>query len=120
MVVGSVIAYAADILIIQDVEVSPGQSVDLCIELDNETANLMGWQCDIILPEGLTLALKSNGKPAATLGDRFSETGHTISSNRLSNGAYRFIATSMDGDAIPGTEGTLFTVTLQADALLSI
>ena len=115
MVVGSVIAHAADILRIQDVEVSPGQSVALGIELDNETANLMGWQCDIILPEGLSLALKSNGKPAATLGSRFSETGHTISSNRLSNGAYRFIATSMDGESIPGSEGMLFTVTLQAD-----
>lgn len=103
---------------LQDVEVMPGKSVELSIELENETTNLMGWQCDIVLPERLTLALKANGKPAATLGERFATTEHSISSSRLASGAYRFIATSMDGEAIPGTTGTLFTVTLQADAEL--
>ena len=112
-------AYAANILKVQDVELVPGESVALSIELDNETTNLMGWQCDIVLPEGLSLALKNNGKPIAVLGERFATTEHSISSSRLANGAYRFIATSMDGDAIPGTRGTLFSVTLQADASLA-
>ena len=113
------IARAADVLSVQDVEVKPGESVTLAVSLDNTTANLMGWQCDIVLPEGLSLELKANGKPAATLGERFSATEHTISSNVLASGGYRFIATSMDGEAIPGTEGTLFTVTLKADASLT-
>ena len=110
------IAQAANTLKVRNVELAPGGSVTLNVELDNETTNLMGWQCDIVLPEGLSLELKSNGKPAATLGGRFSTTGHTISSSRLANGAYRFIATSMDGEAIPETTGTLFSVTLKADA----
>ena len=109
------IAQAANTLKVRNVELAPGGSVTLNVELDNETTNLMGWQCDIVLPEGLSLELKSNGKPAATLGGRFSTTGHTISSSRLANGAYRFIATSMDGEAIPETTGTLFSVTLKAD-----
>ena len=113
------IAHAANTLKVQGVEVAPGESVTLSIELDNEATNLMGWQCDILLPEGLSLALKANGKPAAMLGYRFSTTEHTISSSRLANGAYRFIATSMDGEAIPENSGTLFTVTLQADASLA-
>lgn len=108
-----------DVLAVQDLKVTPGESVTLNIELENETTNLMGWQCDIVLPEGLSLELKANGKPAATLGERFSTTGHTVSSSRLANGAYRFIATSMDGEAIPGYNGTLFSVTLKADASLS-
>ncbi|MBQ7684758.1 MAG: hypothetical protein IJT48_09745 [Bacteroidaceae bacterium] len=111
-------AQAANTLKVQNVKLAPGESVTLNIELTNETTNLMGWQCDIVLPEGLSLALKPNGKPAATLGERFSPTEHSISSSRLANGAYRFIATSMDGEAIPGSSGTLFTVTLQADATL--
>jgi hypothetical protein len=113
------IAQAANTLKVQGVEVAPGESVTLSIELDNEATNLMGWQCDIVLPEGLSLALKANGKPAAMLGYRFSTTEHSISSSRLANGAYRFITTSMDGEAIPETTGTLFTVTLQADASLA-
>ena len=112
------ISHAANTLKVQDVEMTPGESISLNIELNNTTMNLMGWQCDIVLPNGLSLALKSNGKPIATLGSRFYTTEHTISSNVLSNGSYRFIATSMDGEAIPGTSGGLFSVTLQADASL--
>ena len=113
------ITQAADILKVQDVEVAAGESVTLNIELTNTTTNLMGWQCDISLPEGLTLELKANGKPKGTLGERFATTEHTISSTVLANGSYRFIATSMDGETIPGTSGTLFTVTLKADASLA-
>ena len=113
------ITHAADILKVQDVEIAAGESVSLNIELTNTTTNLMGWQCDISLPEGLSLALKNNGRPAAMLGERFSMTEHTISSNHLANGDYRFIATSLDGDAISGISGTLFTVTLQADASIT-
>lgn len=107
---------ANDVLKVQDVSLAPGESLELNVELDNKTTNLMGWQCDIVLPAGLSLALKANGKPAATLGSRFSTTEHSISSSRLANGAYRFIATSIDGEAIPGNSGPLFKVTLQADA----
>jgi len=109
-------AHATDALRVANVGIAPGESATLSIEMNNETTNLMGWQCDIVLPENLSLALKANGKPAATLGDRFMATVHSISSSRLANGAYRFIATSLDGEAIPGNSGILFTVTLQADA----
>lgn len=112
------IIHATDILIVQDVEMAAGESVTLNIELNNTMTNLMGWQCDLSLPEGLTLELKANGKPKATLGERFSTTEHSISSNILANGDYRFVATSMDGDVISGTKGTLFSVTLIADASL--
>jgi hypothetical protein len=104
---------------LSDISLMPGESAPLSIDLENEATNLMGWQCDIVLPEGLTLALKNNGKPITVLGERFATTEHSISSSRLANGAYRFIATSIDGEAIPGTSGTLFTVTLQADASLA-
>ena len=109
----------SDQLIVSDIDVTVGESVTLNIELTNTTTNLMGWQCDISLPEGLTLEVNDKGKPKATLGERFKETGHSVSSSKLANGAYRFIATSMDGEAIPGTAGTLFTVTLKADASLA-
>ena len=79
----------------------------------------MGCQCDISLPEGLTLELKTNGKPKGTLGERFKDTDHSISSSKLANGDYRFIVTSMDGDVIPGTSGTLFSVTIISDASLA-
>ena len=113
------ISHAADVLTVKNVKVNPGESVTIEIELSNTSDNLMGWQCDISLPEGLTLELKANGKPKATLGERFSTTNHSISSSCRANNTYRFIATSTVGEAIPGTSGTLFTVTLKADAALT-
>jgi len=114
------IAQAAnDKLVVQDVSMEAGSSVTLDVALENETTNLMGFQCDIVLPEGLTLKLKGNGKPAAKLSSRFEETEHSISTSVTSSGAYRFTVTSIDAEAIPDTSGTLFTVTLQADASLA-
>lgn len=114
------ISHAADILTVKNVELAPGESVTLDIELSNSSTNLMGWQCDISLPEGLTLELKADGKPKATLGERFSTTNHSISSSCRANNTYRFIATTFEGDAIPGTSGTLFSVTVKADASLAV
>ena len=119
MLVWTGIAHAADMLTVQDVQVAPNKSVTLAVCLDNETTNLMGWQCDIVLPEGLTLVLKENGKPNATLGNRFATTEHKISSSVLANNTYRFIGMSMEGEAIPDNSGTLFMVTLMADASLA-
>ena len=119
LVLAGIAQAANDKLTVQDVSMESGSSVSLDVVLENETTNLMGFQCDIVLPEGLSLKLKSNGKPAATLGSRFEDTGHTISSSVTSSGAYRFIATSLEGETIHETSGTLFTVTLQADASLA-
>lgn len=118
MLASASIAQTTNNLKVASVQVAPGQSVTLNVELENEATNLMGWQFDITLPEGLTLALKNNGRPIATLGNRFATTEHSISSSVLANGTYRFIATSLDGDAIPGTSGTLFSITLMANASL--
>ena len=106
---------AADVVTVKAVTVEPGGTATVAIDLDNETTNLMGWQCDISLPEGMALKLKKNGKPDAKLSDRFSDTGHSISTNVVAGG-YRFLATSLDAEAIPETSGTLFTVTLTCDA----
>ena len=118
VLVFSSITHASDVLRVLDLQITSGESVTLNIELNNTTTNLMGFQCDISLPEGLSLELKANGRPAATLGERFATTEHSIASSCFANGDYRFIATSMDGEAIPGTTGTLFSVILKADASL--
>ena len=115
-------AFAAnDAMSVANIEVPQGGSVELTIALNNETANLSGWQCDLgFSSDGLSLTLNAGGKPEATLSERFNTTGHSISSRMLSNGSYRFVVTSNDGEAIPGSSGVLFSVTLEADASLEV
>lgn len=108
-------AHAGDTLKVEDATLTPGDSVTLAIGLESEATDLMGWQCDIVLPEGLALAVAEDGSPSATLGGRFAPTAHAIFTGRTEDGAYRFVAMSMEAEAIPADSSPLFTVTLQAE-----
>lgn len=114
-------AFAAnDVVTVANIEVPQGESVELAIVLNNTTSNLSGWQCDLkFSDENLTLALNANGKPECTLGSRFGTTSHSLSGIKLTS-AYRFVGESMEAEAIPETNGTLFSVTLEADASLEV
>ena len=114
-------AFAANnAMSVANIEVPQGGSVELAIALNNETANLSGWQCDLgFSSDGLTLTLNAGGTPEVTLSERVNTT-HSIKSRILSNGNYRFVVTPGEGEAIPGSSGALFSVTLKADASLEV
>lgn len=95
--------------------VIPGAKVTLPIELTNEDEVKL-CQFDLSLPAGVTVATKSNGKLDAKLTER-AET-HSISSQQLSNGNYRFIISSMDNDSFTGNSGTLVEITLDIPATM--
>jgi hypothetical protein len=90
-------------------EALTGTKVVLPIELTNED-DVKLCQFDLQLPAGVTVATKSNGKLDAKLMER-AET-HSISSQQLSNGNYRFIISSMDNDSFTCNSGTLIEITL--------
>ena len=92
-----------------------GTKVVLPIELTNE-GEVKLCQFDLQLPEGVTVATKSNGKLDAKLTER--AESHSISSQKLSNGNYRFIVSSMDNDSFTGNEGTLMEIMLDVSATM--
>jgi hypothetical protein len=96
-------------------QVSCGTNVTLPIKLNNEL-EVRHCQFDLQLPAGITVATKSNGKLDAKLTER-AET-HSISSQQLSNGNYRFIISSMDNDSFTGNSGTLVEITLDIPATM--
>jgi hypothetical protein len=98
-----------------DLQTSAGSKVVLPINLNNENEVKL-CQFDLQLPAGVTVATKSNGKLDAKLTER-AET-HTISSQQLSNGNYRFIISSMDNDSFTGNSGTLVEITLDIPATM--
>ena len=67
-------------------------------------------QFDLRLPDGVTVATKSNGKLDAKLTER--AESRSVSATRLGNGDYRFVVSSMDNDSFMGNEGTLMEVSL--------
>ena len=98
-----------------ETEALVGTKIVLPIDLTNE-GEVKLCQFDLQLPAGVTVATKSNGKLDATLTTR--AESHSISSQQLSNGNYRFIVSSMDNDSFTGNNGTLMEITLDISATI--
>ena len=81
--------------------------VPMVVELINEAA-ISALQCDIYLPEGLSVATVENGLDVA-MGNRGSQD-HTIDARTLDNGAIRVLVMSGTAAPLTGNAGALFTI----------
>jgi hypothetical protein len=96
-----------------DISACPGGlGSTMNIEMRN-TEDIIGFQFDLQLPEGVSLTKGSNGKYIANLTSR--KVDHTLSVNKVGENTYRFISVSMNNEPFEGTEGTLLNMTLKVD-----
>ena len=110
----SIVFAAKDYLAVNDLAVEAGDNVVLPIELVNPD-EVSAVQVQIVLPEGVTVALDDDGKPmvehdASRLVDQTLDA--TIDGQTLT------ITTQAGGHSYVGTAGTLLNVTLAVDANL--
>lgn len=87
---------------------SGGRGVLNVLLTDEET--IMGFQFDLQLPDGITVA-ESDGKLKAALTGNAVNT-HSISSTKVSNGLYRFVVTPQGSRAISNANGDGMTVAI--------
>lgn len=87
---------------------SGGRGVLNVLLSDEET--IMGFQFDLQLPDGVTVA-ESEGKLLATLTGNAINT-HSISSSKVSDGLYRFIVTPQGSRAISNASGDGMTISI--------
>lgn len=97
----------------ESVSVMPGGTAKVDVILDN-TATLAGMQCDINIPEGLTIVAGADGLFEYT--DRIPQSG-TITYNPQTgeSGKYTVAISSLVNDTIIGRSGALFSFTVKAD-----
>lgn len=90
-----------------------GKTVTLPILMNNEQ-QITGLQFDLVLPEGVTVAKKANGKNDITVTERMAED-YSLSSNTMDDGSVR--VTGLSGESIPftGNSGAIVNVVLQVD-----
>ena len=88
---------------------SGGRGVLNVLLTDEET--IMGFQFDLELPEGVTVAEDADGKLMAALTGNAVNT-HSISSSKVSDGPYRFIVTPQGSRAISQASGDGMTITI--------
>ena len=105
---------AKDTFYIAPVNVAPGDSKTITLNLDNSQV-FRGFQTDIELPEGLKIASKSNGNFDISLTDRGSSS-FSLSSNLMSDGSVRILGYSTQGESIKGNQGALVRISVRASS----
>ena len=108
------VSRAKDTFCIAPVNVAPGDSKTITLNLDNSQV-FRGFQTDIELPEGLKIASKSNGNFDISLTDRGSSS-FSVSSNLMSDGSVRILGYSTQGESIKGNKGALVRISVRASS----
>ena len=98
--------------LIPEITVCPGESFVLPIEMVNDV-EFAAFQCDIYIPEGVTLQKNSKGKYDITLDSERCDD-HTLTIAEQPDGAIRVVAVSMTSSLFCGTEGPLLNLNLLA------
>lgn len=94
-----------------DVSVMQGSTVPVPVSMAN-AIKACGFQCDITMPDGLSIAKDSNGKSMVKLTSRASD--HVAATSTLANGDVRLLVYSMSNTPFSGTGGELFSIPVVA------
>ena len=101
----------ANSLAVDNFSILPGETKTVTIKFDNEYA-FTQLQGKLSLPEQLTIATNSHGKPSMALNDARSDE-HVVSTSFV-DGEVQFIILSTDGNALRGNSGALLTFDVSA------
>ena len=80
------------------------------IILSNERLDLVGFQMDLILPDGISI-----DKAGCGLSSRIADKEQELVIGKLESGTFRLTSTSMTLTPIYGTEGVLLNLKLNSD-----
>lgn len=109
------VAQTTESLSIADFEITAGETKSVAVELTSDT-EYTNFKFDILLPDGLTIALNSRGKLDVSLSEDMVDD-HFLTAQKVSEteNRYRFIAISMTNAVFLETSGILLNLTIQAD-----
>ena len=100
--------YAGNISV-EDVQMQAGETKTVSISLTNTETNLVGFQIDLTLPEGISI-----NKAGCSLGSRIVDPDQVLTIGKQGDNVYRLTSTSLALTPISGTSGTLLTLSLTA------
>jgi hypothetical protein len=103
-----------NIVYLEPASVLCGNSITLPVKMKNAEANISGFQFDLVLPQGVTLAKDEDEFYLVELStDRTTTRKHTVSSQLQADGSIRVVCYSNNNSTFSGTEGNVLTITLQ-------
>ncbi len=112
-------AYADNTLSLQNLSIEQGTTAAvLTVSLTNES-NITGFQCDLYLPSGVTVATDEYGDYMIAVA-RTTASRHTISTSLQADGSLRILCTSMTNATFSGNSGTILNVTLSVPGSMAV
>lgn len=102
-----------NVIYLNKVEVPAGNQLVLSFKMKN-SAPIRGFQFDLQLPDGVTVAKNNKGRIIASLssGRLPEDDEHTLTSTVEAGGAVRFLCGSLYDETFMGTDGEILTVTV--------
>ena len=94
-----------------------GKQATLSLNLTNED-ELIAFEFDLQLPDGITIAKDEDNDPIATLSSRASK--HSLAVSEKGNGLYHFLCYSGENKIFSGNEGELLTIELLCDGNIAV
>ena len=94
---------------VADLNIKAGESNTQEILLNNDLTNLIAFQMDVTLPDGVGI-----DKTGCTLSSRVTDENQGLTIGKLESGAYRITSTSFSLTPISGNEGPLLNLKLTA------
>ena len=100
---------AENVIYVENVSGSKNSQVELSVRMRN-ASDIRGFQFDLYLPEGVSMA---NNAKASLSSDRLAAgDAHTLMVNEVSDGAVRFLCSSMNDENFAGGDGEIATLTV--------
>ena len=100
---------AENVIYVENVSGSKNSQVELSVRMRN-TSDIRGFQFDLYLPEGVSVA---NNAKASLSSDRLAAgDAHTLMADEMTDGAVRFLCSSMNDESFAGGDGEIATLTV--------
>ncbi len=100
---------AENVIYVENVSGSKNSQVELSVRMRN-ASDIRGFQFDLYLPEGVSMA---NNAKASLSSDRLAAgDAHTLMVNEVSDGAVRFLCSSMNDESFAVGDGEIATLTV--------
>ena len=100
---------SAQTVSVDDVTIKAGETKVVSINLNNTQTNIVSFQMDLALPEGISV-----NKAGCTLGSRITDTNQELTIGKQPDGSIRFTSTSLALNPITGSSGEIIKLSLTA------
>ena len=95
---------------VENQSIMANNSTLIDINVNNSETNLVGFQMDLMLPEGVGI-----DKTGCSLSSRITDENQELTIGKLDDGTYRLTSTSLSLTPISGNDGTLLVLKLTAE-----